>query len=319
MAGVTEEKVYQAFGLEAPQQESGEQAQEPAAPADQNDATPTAEGVQAQEVAEPAQTDGEAVDMNAAGEEPEAMQTGEEPMSVDERRQNAARRRQQEQQAAIQAALTAQSQQHADVLKDLFARVGLKNTYTGEPITTIEQFNEWDSKYKAEKLEQELAAGQLTQEGLNTAISKHPMVQQAAQIVQQHTAQQEQQNKEAIQAKVNAQITEIGKLDPTIKSVQDLLQMPKAKEFYGFVNQGYDFVSAFKLANFDQLTAANAEAARQQAMNNARGKEHMTPVGNNRGSGALSVPAKDLAYFRAFNPNATEAQIQDYYNKYKKS
>ena len=319
MAGVTEEKVYQAFGLEAPQQESGAQAQEPAAPADQNDATPTAEGVQAQEPAEPAQTEGEAVDMNAAVEGSEDPETQEEPMSVDERRQNAARRRQQEQQAAIQAALTAQSQQHADVLKDLFARVGLKNTYTGEPITTIEQFNEWDSKYKAEKLEQELAAGQLTQEGLNTAISAHPMVQQAAQIVQQHTAQQEQQSKEAFQAKVDAQIAEIGKLDPSITSVQDLLQMPKAKEFYSFVNRGYDFVSAFKLANFDRLTEANAEAVRQQAMNNARGKEHMTPVGNNRGSGALSVPAKDLAYFRAFNPNATEAQIQDYYNKYKKS
>lgn len=322
MAGITEEKVYQAFGLEAPAEEPGAQAQEPAEPAVQDGTDPTAQGAQVQEIAEPAASGADEIDNNPAGEEPAGNEPGNDgegqPMSMEQRKQFAARRRQQEQQAAIDAALQEEKKRSEGVLKDLFERVGLKNTFTGEPITTMEQFNEWDQKFKAEKLQQELAAGKLTQEGLNAAISEHPMVKQAAEIVRQHGVQEAQHQQEAFQAKVDDQIAQIGKLDPSIKSVNDLLNMPTSKEFYAYVHQGHDFLSAFKLANFDRLTAANAEAERQRAMNNARGKEHMTPVGNNRGSGALSVPAKELAYYRAFNPNATEADIQVHFNKYKK-
>ena len=321
MAGITEEKVYQAFGLEAPQSEAGANVQEVAEPADQNDTDPTEAGAQAQEIADPADT---AVDTAPAGKEGPEEGAGSEPSSqegvMDPKRRGeyAARRRQQEQQAAIDAALQKERERNAGVVKDLFARAGLKNTITGEPITTIDEFNAWEQACRSQKLEQDLAEGKLTPESLNAAISEHPVVKQAAQIVQQQTVQQEQQAQADFQAKVDSQIAEIGKLDPSIKSVGDLLSMPTSKEFYGFVQQGHDFLSAFKLANFDRLTQANAAAERQRAMNNARGKEHLTAVGNTRGNGALSVPAKDMAYFRAFNPNATEADIQAYYNKYRK-
>lgn len=322
MAGITEEKVYQAFGLEAPQPESGVQAQEPAEPAAKTDTTPAGEGAQAQEIAEPADHGGEEAIMNTAGgnagSEPEDNDSDGQPMPPEQRKQFAARRRQQEQQAAIDAAVNQEKARSDAMVKDLFARVGLTNTFTGQPITNMDEFNAWDSQYRQQKLTQELSEGKLTQEGLNAAISEHPMVKQAAQILQQQTLQQEQQEQADFQAKVDSQIAEIGKLDPAIKGVADLLSMPTSKEFYGFVQQGYDFLSAFKLANFDRLTSANEAAVRQRAMNNARGKEHLTAVGNTRGSGALDVPSKDMAYFRAFNPNATEAQIQAYYNKYKK-
>ena len=56
----------------------------------------------------------------------------------------------------------------------------------------------------------------------------------------------------------------------------------------------------------------------QQALNNARGKDHLRSTGNAQGSGALSVPAEEMAMFRLFNPNATEAEIQKFYNKHHK-
>ena len=93
--------------------------------------------------------------------------------------------------------------------------------------------------------------------------------------------------------------------------------MPNSKEFYSLVKRGNSFLDAYRLANFDKLTAARAEQARQQAMNNARSKDHLRPTTGQQGAGAVSVPPDEMAMFRAINPGATEAQIQAYYNKIK--
>ncbi len=100
MAEFTEKQVYEALGL-------GAQSQEPAEPAAQ---TPEPEGAQVQEPAEPAQGQPQESSQaepaaqaqvpeepgdGAAGSTPE----GKQPLSPEQRRENAARRRQQEQQA----------------------------------------------------------------------------------------------------------------------------------------------------------------------------------------------------------------------------
>ena len=119
-------------------------------------------------------------------------------------------------------------------------------------------------------------------------------------------------------ARVDAELAEIHKMDPTINTVEDLLSMPSAKAFYDLVRKGNSFLDAFRLANFDRLQTARAEAARQQAMNNARGKDHLTGTGTPQGTGAATVPADEMRAFKLFNPTATEAEITAWYNKHKK-
>ena len=99
------------------------------------------------------------------------------------------------------------------------------------------------------------------------------------------------------------------------KATEDLMAMPNAREFYELVRRGNTFLDAYRLANFDRITAAKAEQARQQALNNARSKDHLRALGGQRGGGALAVPAEEMAMFKAINPGVTEAQIQAYYNK----
>ena len=93
--------------------------------------------------------------------------------------------------------------------------------------------------------------------------------------------------------------------------------MPTAKEFYALVQKGNSFLDAFRLANYDRLTAQAAEAAKQQAQNLSRSKDHLTATTGQRGGGAISVPPDELRMFRELNPGASEADIQAYYNKYK--
>lgn len=117
---------------------------------------------------------------------------------------------------------------------------------------------------------------------------------------------------------MDAELAEIHKLDPAINTVEDLLSMPDAKAFYDLVRKGNSFLDAYRLANFDRLQAARAEAARQQAMNNARGKDHLTGTGTPQGTGAATVPPDEMQAFKLFNPTATEAEITAWYNKHKK-
>ena len=131
-------------------------------------------------------------------------------------------------------------------------------------------------------------------------------------------AQAEQAKKEAQEAaarvKVDEQMKEIRSLDPTIRSMEDLAKMPTYPKFYELVKKGNTLTDAFKLANYDALTKGAAAGARQAALNAAQGKQHMGQT-MTRGAGAVSVPAEVMEQYRAFNPDATEAEIRAHYAK----
>ena len=328
MAEFTEQQVYEALGL-------GAQAQEPAEPAAQ---TSEPEGAQVQEPAAPAEgvqqpAEGTKTEPTAVADAPDdpeddaaaGTKEGKQPLTTEQRRENAAKRRKQEltrqQEAinqAVQAAVRQEQDKHEGILKEFFAKAGLKNTITGEPITNMEQFNDWNQQFNDAKLQRDLKAGKLTPEGLATAIGNHPIVKQAQQLVNQDAAAKQEQQAAAAKAKIEGEIAEIHKLDESIGSLEDLVKAPYWPELYAMTKRGYTIKDAHFLLNYDRLEKAKIDAAKQQTMNNTRGKDHMTATAAPRGAGSISVPAADLAMFRQFNPDATDAEIQAYYNKYKK-
>ena len=336
MAEFTEQQVYEALGL-------GAKEQEPAAPAPgaqepEPQAEPTTGGAKEQEPAAPASQEEPPAQEEPEGtppaQEPEGGSAAEEPaqqqpdkahgqqLTEEQRKENAARRRREETRAAIdkavQDAVKAEQDRSKAEMDAFFAAAALKNTLTGKPITNMEEFNEWKQAFDAAKLQRDLKAGKLTPEGLQKVIEQTPAMKQVQQIAQKQEEAARQQSEAAAKARVDAEIAEIHKLDPTISEVKDLLKMPTAKEFYALVKKGNSFLDAFRLANYDRLTTAAAEAAKQQAMNNARSKDHLTGTGPQRGQGSSPVPPDEMAMFRLINPGATDAEIQAYYNKNKK-
>lgn len=323
---ITEKQIFEAFGLGEQEQALAEPVAEPSDPAKA--------GAQEQEVAEPAQgaqtdegTQTEPAAEDADPEEPEDhadedAEPEKSPQTKEQRRANAARRRQQEQQAAVNRAVEAALQQEREKQKtdteEFFRKAGLKNTITGEPITNMDQFNDWHQQFGEAKLQRELKAGQLTPEGLATAIGNHPLVKQAQQLIEKDTAEKKAAEEAAARAKIEAEIAEIHKLDESISSLEDLMKAPYWPELYAKTQRGYSIQDAHYLLNKDRLEKAKLDAARQQGLNNTRGKNHMTGSASPRGAGSISVPAADMAMFRQFLPGASDAEIQAYYNKYKK-
>lgn len=321
MAEITEKQVYEALGL-------SEQTQEVAEPVAQS---PDNTGEQVQEVAEPAedtQSDQERAEPAPAESQPEEPEQPEpepdgETLTPEQRRKNAARRRQREQQErqaaverAVSAAVQAERERQEDAMKAFFQKAGLKNTVTGAPITNMEEFDSWNKQFNEARLQRELKAGKLTQEGLATAIDNHPAIKQAKELVQQEEAAKRTQSVEKAKQRIQSEIDEIHKLDASIGTLEDLTRADYWPELYAMTKRGYSIKDAHFLLNHERLEQAKVAAAKQASMNNARGKDHMTPAAAARGTGQVSVPAADLAMFRQFNPGATDAEIQAYYNKY---
>lgn len=326
MPPINEESLYAAFGLKAPE---GSET-----PAESAQSDPAQTGAQEPEVAAPAQdkagsTPEEPTVQEADGpqegaqvQEGESTGKGGKPaLSEQQRRENAARRRKAEEQARIDAAVERAVQAERDRSKAdmdaFFEKAQLKNTMTGEPITTMEQFNAWNEAYTAEKLSRELAAGKLTPESLRKAIEDSPVVQKAQEIIRNSEEQARKAEATAAQERIKADLMEIGKYDPKIREVKDLLGMENFQQFREYVNKGLSYKDAYFLANRESIATAQAEAARQQAMSNARSKEHLNPT-NVQGDGALSVPAEEMKLYRMLMPNATTAQIQAHYNNHKR-
>lgn len=325
MSNLTESQLYEAFGIDTPQNTADSGANAAADPAGV-EASVAAQGEKAQAVAEPvaAQQEPDTVSDDGSQSQTGADTNKLQPQTDEERKANAARRRQQEQQLAIDRAVSAAVKSEQDkttaVLSDLFSRAGLKNTITGQPITNLEEFNAWETAFKAAKVESELKSGKLSRDTLDSLIAQHPTVQAAAKVVKESEDAKQQAELEAARVRVDSDIQRISQMDPSIHSMEDILALPTAESFYKYVNnKGLGIFDAFYLANRERLEAAQAEAARQQALSNNRGKNHLTATGNARGSGAMFVPSDEMKYFRLFDPEATEAEIQAYYNKHKKS
>lgn len=322
MPDISTASIYEALGVTPPGEGGNEQAAaEPAAQGTQSE-----EGGNEQGVAAPASESGgkpTAEEGNAGPEKAGAGSTeGTEPatgsLSEDERRENAAKRRREEQQQAINEALEQERERSKGEWASFFAKANLKNTLTGQPITTREEFNSWHEAYSAKKLERDLKAGKLTQEGLNAAISENPTIKKLQENMEREAETAKRNSAAEARARIDAELKEIHELDPSINTTADLLKMPNAKEFYEYVRKGNSFVDAFYLVNRKKMAEQTAEAAKQQAMNAARSKDHLNATGNSRGAGGSSIPAEEMEIYKLLNPDATNEEIQAYHNKRRK-
>lgn len=210
----------------------------------------------------------------------------------------AARRR-----AEAQAA--ARSQAEKDALVERIYR-GQNNPYTGMPIRSVRDLNEYEQQYQQDQMRQ---AG-IDPGVLNQMIENNPAVQQAKVM----TARMRQ---EAGQRALEEQIAEIGKIDPSVTDFQTLVQHPNFQQFDARVRQGYSLVDAFKLANYDQITGKKAAAAKQQAMNQVNGKSHLNATKSGGEGEDISIPDEEMEYFRNFFPDLSKKQIMEKYKKFK--
>ena len=296
--------------------DKGEKGQEIAGPA--NDTDNSVEGGEEQEIAEPAGIDesGEgAEDGKDTGNETEGSAGDTGSQSKSERARFAAARRKAE--AERDAAVKAAKEDAQRQIDEAVSSLGIENPFTGKPVRTKAEYDQYVAAVQADKRDKLLKRSGMTEADYKEFVDGLPEVQAAKAAKAQAEAAAKVASEQAARQKVEEQLSEIRKMDPSVKTLADLAKTENYQKVYEMVAKGYDLADAYKLANFDRVQRSTADSSRQAAMNAAAGKAHMSSTAS-RGVGAVSVPSDVADMYRVFDPDISDAEIQKHYARYAK-
>ncbi len=188
-----------------------------------------------------------------------------------------------------------------------------KNPITGKPITTLDEyFDALDAQEHLSTMQQMQEKG-VDPELIDRAVRNNPLMRQAENAIREMNLQRGNEE-------LNRQIAEISTFYPEVKSLEDITKMSTFPEFDSYVKNGMGITEAFKLANFDALMQRGSAASKQAAINAAKGKSHMTPVGGaSAPDGLAEIPREELSRWREFFPNATAKELREKYNRVHKN
>ena len=295
---------------------SGETAQETAAPAETEERNENAGG-------EIPTSDGQsppAPPEGGAEEEEGDPDNGDEPVKPRQSRAENARqarmRREREQQQAVEAAVAAERER----LNGLIAQARLPDpTRRGEYITTADEL---DAVGRARAMRNAAKAmedgGDLTPEQLTELMASTEAGRARLDLVGQ--AEAAKAEAEAAQALTIRQqgVNQISKIDPTVKSFEDLSQAPEYDTFRAYVlENGLSWADAWRLAAADRLSRQAAQASRQRALNDISGKAHLSADAPKGGNG-IDIPPSVEAAYRMMDPGISHDQALKKYAAYLK-
>ena len=139
-------------------------------------------------------------------------------------------------------------------------------------------------------------------------VSKNPSVIEAQRIIESNREKEQEEI-------IKTAISEINSVDPDIKSVDDLVNIPNYDAYYDLVSKGYSLTDAYKIVAFDKITSHKAASAAQVVKNNINSKGHMKSMSGGQPNDVV-VPEDVLAEYHKNLPNMTEQEIKDHYKKY---
>lgn len=264
------------------------------------------EGVNESEPAE--QTEEASVETEVTESETERNPEGSESEVTEEQPEldrNAiyadARRRAEAEYKHKQSAIDAQ---YAEKFKDY------KNPITGQPIKSAQDY--FDALAAQEQLatKKTLADKGLDPELIEKAVNNSPAIKAANLVIQQ-------QRIEELKNYLEKQVEEVSKIDPDVKSVKDIESSERYPEIQRYVSENrLSIVDAYKLVYADKLTQKKTAAVKQQAINNVKSQQHLTPTDGVASTDDLKeIPAGLREQYEMWFPDKTPKQRRELYNK----
>lgn len=193
-----------------------------------------------------------------------------------------------------------------------------KNPATGKNIATLDDyFAAMDAQ--AEQSRQEaidrMTANQSReqQEALRQILANDPEKRRLSARVQEL---EQKQIDEQAGAAFNRDFAELQKLEPALKTVNDLEKLDGFDKIVQLVQEnGLDMVTAYKAVNFGRATQASQAAGKQAAINAAKGKNHLAAHDGQAQPGNQKVMSESMLHLakEAF-PDKSDAEIQKLYN-----
>lgn len=259
------------------------------------------EGVNESESAE--QTEVSEPEVNEEGTVEETEEVTEEQPELDRNAIYADARRRAE--SEVKRRQSAIDSMYAEKFKDY------KNPITGQPIRNARDYLDALAAQDQLQTQQALANKGLDPKLIENAVNNSPAVKAANLVI----AEQRLERTKDYLAK---QVEEVGKLDPDIKSAEDIEKSERYPEVLRYVRDNrLSVVDAYKLVYADKLNEKKTAAVKQQAINNAKSQQHLkaTDGGNGGSDGLVNIPESQLAEWKRFYPEKSPKELREAYNR----
>lgn len=193
-----------------------------------------------------------------------------------------------------------------------------KNPATGKNIATLDDYfaaMDAQAEQSRQKAIDRMTANQSReqQEALRQILANDPEKRRLNARVQEL---EQKQIDEQAGAAFNRDFAELQKLEPALKTVNDLEKLNGFDKIVQLVQEkGLDMVTAYKAVNFGRATQASQAAGKQAAINAAKGKNHLAAHDGQAQPGTQKVMSESMLNLakEAF-PDKSDAEIQKLYN-----
>lgn len=194
---------------------------------------------------------------------------------------------------------------------------GKANPITGKPITTMKEY--WDALDAQAEVRRRAAIEQATKNvssdqaaAIRKIIENDP---EKARMKQQLDEINRQTIEWRAAEEMNKDIQELSKIDPSIKSADDLSRIEGFDQIVSLCQRGLSLVDAYKITHYDSAVSASERSGRQAAINAARGKSHLSAHGGNpTPSNQKAIPESWISRLKEQFPDKSMDQLTKLYN-----
>lgn len=251
------------------------------------------------------------IDSTESVEETEAAEQSEEYEETDEAEESA--ENEAEQKVDVNAIAAAARRKAESEAREAQARIdaeyarrfgNYKNPITGAPIKSQKDYLDALDAQEQLKTQKALQEKGVDPNLINNLVQNNPVVKQASEYME-NAKRQEQMNR------INADIAELSKLDPSITSLETVPKEVIQKAMDGNML----LTDAYKILNYGKTTEKTAQAIRQGAINEAKGKAHLNPMnGVSTQDNSVEIPKNLRGLWEEMFPNKSWAERKKLYN-----
>ena len=182
---------------------------------------------------------------------------------------------------------------------------GLRNPETGAEIRTSADYFEALDAQERMKAKAELQSKGVDYSTIENLINNNPRLREADRLIREMQT-------EKVNSQIANDVAEIARLNPSIKSLEDV----PAEVLNYTVAHNISLVDSYKILNYGNVTAQQASAIKQGVINQINSKSHLAPVnGVAKNDNEVDIPADQLATWRGWYPDLTEAELRKKYNR----
>lgn len=214
--------------------------------------------------------------------------------------------------ANMRRELEAMKRQQKEIDESYARQYGhLVNPETNQPIRGARDYFEALAAQERMNAREQLQQANVDPSLIDKMIQNSPVIRQA------EAATAELNNIRARQM-MEEDFKEVLKMDPTLSSQDDIIKADNYQNVVNYVQEhpGIRFSDAYKIVNFDRLASSRTEAAKQAAINQVKGKNHLvTGAALNVNDGMEEIPADVVEMYKETFPGKTMSELKSLYNK----